>query len=224
MRELEARFPCPVCLGVTMEKARVGTDRGLLLDHCGRCGGVWFEAGELLQLRQRGASSFWKAITPRSDAFRMQCHSCHSFIGRNDPTCGACGWTNRLDCPLCQQRMERGTHQGITLDSCRSCKGVWFDHHELASIWSLELDTSLRRRGQRFGGTAAEGSGALLEVLAFNPWLAYGAADAAGHLLAGSASMLSHAPEGAAVMVEAAGEAASGVFETIVEIINGLFS
>ena len=130
---------------------------------------------------------------------------------------------NRLDCPLCQQPMQRGTHQGLTLDSCTSCKGVWFDHHELSSIWSLHLDRSLRRHDPPLH-RMADGSGALLEVLAFNPWLAYGAADAAGQLLAGGASMLSHAPEGAAVVVEAAGEAASGVFETIVEIINGLFS
>ena len=223
MREMEARYPCPVCLGVTMEKARVGTDGGLLLDHCRRCGGVWFEAGELLLLRQRGAALFWRAIAPRSDAFRMQCHSCQSFIDRNDTKCATCGWMNRLDCPLCQQPMQRGTHQGLTLDSCTSCKGVWFDHHELSSIWSLHLDRSLRRHDPPLH-RMADGSGALLEVLAFNPWLAYGAADAAGQLLAGGASMLSHAPEGAAVVVEAAGEAASGVFETIVEIINGLFS
>ena len=224
MRELEARYPCPVCLGVSMEKARVGAQGGLLLDHCRRCGGVWFDAGELLRLREQGAASFWKAVTPRSDLFRMQCHSCQSFIDRNEASCASCGWANRLDCPLCQKRMDRATHQGLVLDSCRSCKGVWFDHHELASIWSLELDTSLRKRGGQLRGVAADGSGALLEVLAFNPWLAYGAADAAGHLLEGSASLLAHAPEGAAFVVEAAGEAASGVFDTIVEIISEMFS
>ena len=47
MRELEARYPCPVCLGVAMTKTPIGRDGALVLDHCARCGGVWFDAGEL---------------------------------------------------------------------------------------------------------------------------------------------------------------------------------
>jgi len=89
MPELEIRYPCPVCLGVMMEKTpigrvAVGQRKTLLVDHCGRCGGVWFEAGEVQLLRDSDAKQLWEAIVPREETFRMQCHGCHAFIDRND--------------------------------------------------------------------------------------------------------------------------------------------
>ena len=67
MTELEARYPCPVCLGVQMVKTPVrptrrGQSGGVLLDHCERCGGVWFEAGEVQQMRQLRPELLWRAI------------------------------------------------------------------------------------------------------------------------------------------------------------------
>ena len=55
----ETRWPCPVCLGVKMEKTVVGKGEGgpdsLTLDHCARCGGMWFELGEVQRLELRAA-------------------------------------------------------------------------------------------------------------------------------------------------------------------------
>jgi hypothetical protein len=64
----------------------------------------------------------------------------------------------------------------------------------------------------------------LLDVLAYNPWLAFEGAHLAGHAIAASADALSSAPEVAGVVVEATGEAAAGVFEAILEFLGGLFS
>src|SRR5436853_562362 len=46
---LESKMPCPVCLGVTMTKVTLGAGgkNALTLDHCGRCGGIWFDGGDL---------------------------------------------------------------------------------------------------------------------------------------------------------------------------------
>ena len=223
MRELEARYPCPVCLGVTLTKTPIGRDGALVLDHCARCGGVWFDAGELQRLRAKRADLLWKAIARRDEAFRMACHSCHAFMDRNAPRCEACGWKNVLDCPVCAQPMQAATQHGVKLDACRSCKGVWFDHEELMAIWRLELSSSLRRHELATPGAGETGALVVLEALTYSPWLALEGVHVAGHVLDASASALAHAPEAVGGMVEVAGEAASGVFAAIVEIISGLF-
>ena len=42
---IETKLPCPVCL-IMMDKAQVKGRGGVLtLDHCSRCGGVWFGRG-----------------------------------------------------------------------------------------------------------------------------------------------------------------------------------
>jgi Zn-finger nucleic acid-binding protein len=249
MTKLEARFPCPVCLGVTMNKTSIGEPLGvtpinrarssrvtvnrvgpgsepLMLDHCTRCGGVWFEAGEVQRLRMLRADMFWTAVKPRSEQFRMQCHDCHGFIDRNAETCATCGWKNVLDCPLCLQPMKTATHAGVKLDACSSCKGVWFDHEELASIWRKEFTSSMQKRsGQSGSGLAASDMGAyvVLDALSYSPWLAFEGIRLAGHVVAGSAEALSHAPQVAGAVVDAAGDAASGVFEILMDIIGSLF-
>lgn len=230
MPELEIRYPCPVCLGVMMEKTpigrvAIGQRKTLLLDHCGRCGGVWFEAGEVQLLRDSDAKQLWEAVVPREETFRMQCHGCHGFIDRSDESCASCGWHNALACPVCQRPMETATHEGVKLDACRSCKGVWFDHDELSFIWRLELSTSIQRHQNQPGGLAG-GDGALVvaDALMYSPWLVFQGAHMAGHAAAVSVEALTHAPEAIAGVAEVAGEAAGGVFMTIIEILGDLFS
>lgn len=35
-----------------------------------------------------------------------------------------------LQCPKCQHGMEEITHEGITIDRCTNCQGLWFDDDE----------------------------------------------------------------------------------------------
>jgi len=223
-RKLDARYPCPVCLGVNLRKTHVGgADDPLVLDHCERCGGVWFELGEVQQLRRAKPQALWSRIAQRAEPHRMHCHSCHTLMGRHDEKCAACGWNNRLSCPVCETPMEHARHADIRLDACRDCKGVWFDHDELAAIWNESFGRALERhRGSR---VAESGDGAffLMEALAYDPFVMIYGAHAAGHVLSAGAQVLSQAPEALGGAVEAAGEVAGSVFETIVEIISGLF-
>jgi Zn-finger nucleic acid-binding protein len=220
-RPLEVRYPCPVCLGVQLAKQPIGDD--LVLDHCERCGGVWFELGEVQSLRRVRPHALWARIAQRTEPHRMACHDCHAPMGRHDVRCAACDWNNRLDCPVCQQPMDHASHAGIRLDVCRHCKGVWFDHDELATIWNRSFGEALEgKQGARAAG-AGEGAFSLVEVLAYDPFLMFYGAHAAGHVLGASVEVMSHAPGAIAGAAEAAGEVAGGVFETIVEIIAGLF-
>lgn len=219
----ETRWPCPVCLGVKMEKTTVGTradgSAALTLDHCARCGGMWFELGEVQRLSFERPESLWSRIPVRDEPHRAQCHSCRALLDRDAPECAGCGAKTRLDCPACGTRMLLVREKALTLDVCKRCKGVWFDHHELDEIWKLERGRFVVKREK--GGKLArrkgdEGTDVLFETLFWTPDLVFLGAHAAGHGVAAAA-------EAAPGALDAVGEAAGSVFETIVEIVAGVF-
>ncbi len=82
-RTILFRSNCPVCLGAKMYKLKLETKGDLLLDFCKRCGGIWFDYGEVKQLRSLGSKILFNKIVINKSAHRMQCHSCHTFIDRN---------------------------------------------------------------------------------------------------------------------------------------------
>ncbi len=45
-----------------------------------------------------------------------------------------------MNCPVCEDRMKEVDRNGVTLDVCPSCKGVWLDKGELEKL--LELSVS----------------------------------------------------------------------------------
>lgn len=234
MAELAPRLPCPVCLGVVMERVEVGPAGALQVDHCRRCGGAWLEHGEVQRLRASGAAELWKRVEKRSHPFRMRCHDCHAPLERADEECPACGWSNVLDCPACDRPMRVESHAGLRLDVCRDCRGVWFDHHELGAVWGASFDQALQRRSLGRGGSVASageaGGAVLLDTLFYAPELAFYGVHAAGHAAAGAAEaagrlpeLAGAAPEAAAAAFEAVGEASGSVFEVIVSVIGEIF-
>ena len=233
MPELAPRLPCPVCLGVVMEKIPIGTEAAVVeIDHCRRCGGAWLEYGEVARLRAHPAAALWGRIARRDEEAATPCHDCHAPFARGLPACPVCGWRNLLDCPACDRPMVRESREGLHLDVCRACKGVWFDHHELDVVWSQQAALALGRRPAaaplaRTGETAGD---VLLDVLWFAPDLAVYGAIGAAHAASGIAQAATHlpelagaAPEVAIGAVEAASEAAGGVFDVIVGILEGIF-
>jgi Zn-finger nucleic acid-binding protein len=223
-RTLEARYPCPVCLGATMKKVRLVDKSGaLVLDYCGRCGGMWFELGEVQRLRKHAPDALWSSIERRAEAHRMQCHDCQAVIDRNCAECPACGWKNLLRCPACDRVMQPQLHEGLRLDVCQKCRGVWFDHVELEAIWRAALEPRSASVAGR-GGRAADIGASVGEVLFWSPDLLFYGAHASGVVIEGAASALSNAPQALGGAAEAVGDAAGSVFEAIVEIIGGIFS
>lgn len=234
MTDLSPRLPCPVCLGTTMEKVQVGPRRGVEVDRCRRCGGIWLEHGEVQQLRALPKGEVWKHVEPSRETFSMRCHDCHALLDRAEEKCPSCGWQNVLECPSCARPMKTEAHAGLRLDVCRHCKGIWFDRHELEEIWGASFDRSLQKRnlsrGDAVAGAADATGDVLFTALFFAPDLVFYGARAAGHAAAASADAISHlpaalasTPEMASSAFEAVGEAAGSVFETIFEIIAGLF-
>jgi Zn-finger nucleic acid-binding protein len=227
MLEAEFRHPCPVCLGVKLSKLRIVTDAYLVLDRCERCGGVWFDAGEVTRLRTLRPEAAWQKVALAADAFRMQCHSCQAIMDRNAEHCPACRWRNQVDCPACGRPMERREVQGLHLDFCRACRGVWFDRIELAEIWNLHLDASSKRKSAALqeAATLAAGVGEVAaEVVFWNPELLVVGGRALGHGAKAAAELAGQAPEVLGAAVEAGGNLAGSVFEAIADIIGGIFN
>jgi Zn-finger nucleic acid-binding protein len=208
-----------------MEKLQLsGHAGGLVLDHCPRCGGVWFARGEVQQLTRHAPADLWRLVPPRRSAPKPPCHGCHTPLERDAARCEVCGRKNELACPVCEKTLARRQHERLTLDVCASCRGVWFDHAELRSVWSLSAEITARR-GSGAGTVAGD---LLLHSLYWAPNAVFYTADAAAHglgSLAGAAANIS--PEGAAEAAmgaaEAVGGAAEGVFATIMEILASLF-
>lgn len=228
MREMEVRFPCPVCLGARMEKTRVGARGELVLDSCRRCGGIWFELGEVQRLKRLRPQTLWDRVGLRDTPVVAQCHECHAPLDRNAARCGACNRPNSIACPACDRTMDAQTEHGLRLDVCRDCKGVWFDHVELAAIWTLALERTahLRPSARRAGpGHMGVDSGAIIlaDALAYSPELVVYGARAAGYAVATSAEALANAPEAAASFMGGVAEAAASVFEAVLGIIGDMF-
>jgi Zn-finger nucleic acid-binding protein len=222
----EARLPCPICIGVQMEKIALGrAGKRLLLDHCARCGGVWFEKGEPQRLAGHSPSELWKLIPPRAHIIRPPCHGCGAPLSRDDHECTVCSRANDLMCPACDTKNVRVLVDGITLDVCERCKGVWFDHEELRSIWKLKLTEIVRNRP---APGVADGNTLLVESLIWAPDLVlYGSYAAASGLTHG-VDAVSNVDAGGAVeagsgVLGALGEAGESVFDAIAGILGGLF-
>ncbi|HEX4914079.1 MAG TPA: zf-TFIIB domain-containing protein [Vicinamibacterales bacterium] len=209
---LETRWPCPVCVGVMMEKTRIdaGT-RSITLDYCPRCGGLWFDRGEVGQLSAQRHNAVHHLIIDPAKRVNPPCQGCGTPLDRNEEKCRVCRRRNVLACPVCDETMERRAHSGLVLDLCKRCHGVWFDNAELSAIWQLKLAEArgLTRRGGRGSEAAAIGGDVLLNAMFWTPDLVLYGGMAAGHA-AGAA-------------VEVVGSAAGGVFEAVMEIIAGLF-
>lgn len=223
MARVETRLHCPVCLGIKMEKAKLGRGKSqLVLDHCGRCGGVWFELGEVQRLRSHQPELLWQRVPRRDYEPRVACHACHAPMSRTTNVCAACGHDHRLQCPHCRKPMQVAQQQGLSLDVCKHCKGVWFDHAELAAIWQIELNTAMQNRAAVVPGAVADGGGVLLEALWWSPDLMFFGAHAAGHALGAAGHVVAEAPGLIAAAGEVVADAAGAVFEAIVALLEGL--
>jgi len=226
MPKLEERLPCPVCLGVKMQKLTF--PRGdLVIDYCQRCDGIWFDRGEVQRIGTYKPQALWRKITPKAEAFHMQCHDCYGMMERNAEKCPDCEWKNVIDCPKCSKPMKPVQYQNLKLDVCKHCRGVWFDAIELSEIWNLKFDELAQKR-RSLGGKeiADEGAAIFLDALIWAPDLVFEGADAVIHAGGSILESAADLPIGdlAESAVEATGELAGNVFEAIAEIIGDILS
>jgi MFS transporter, PAT family, beta-lactamase induction signal transducer AmpG len=62
-------------------------------------------------------------------------------------------WSGAIRCPKCRADMEQINYEGVEVDRCRHCKGLWFDAGEIQSLAdknaAAELDTGEVAVGQQ---------------------------------------------------------------------------
>jgi Zn-finger nucleic acid-binding protein len=215
MPERPLRLECPVCLGVRLATKRIADDSPLEIDHCPRCGGVWFDHGEADELRRLGTPRKLRTHVPLLRGHqRMACRGCEARIQRAAAVCDGCGHKNVIDCPVCDRPMERETSTGLRLDICRSCRGAWFDNDQLRAIWSSQLPAVSQQ---------SHGVG-VWDI----PYIDLDGADIGSGLELGNAfdaipDAAGGVFDGAVSLIEAGGDAAGAVFEVIGSILEFLF-
>jgi len=66
--------------------------------------------------------------------------------------------THTLQCPKCRHGMDEITFEGITIDRCTHCQGLWFDEDEAHRLKKLKdshiLDTGDPAEGQKYDSRA----------------------------------------------------------------------
>jgi Zn-finger nucleic acid-binding protein len=107
--------------------------RGVVVDHCGGCGGHWFDRGELSAWIEGigGDPEYLLDIAPEADPRR--CRYCGGE-DHGDGVCSVCGKAVALCCPRDGTDLLIVEEQGVQVDVCLKCHGIWFDGDELASI------------------------------------------------------------------------------------------
>ena len=99
---------CPRCMSPMV----LLTKKNIELDACPQCMGIWFDKDELDKITD-GCTSFEGLIfTAKS-------------LGR------------KLSCPSCSKKMNFYTVEGVTVDFCQDCAGVWLDAGELSAIGGI---------------------------------------------------------------------------------------
>ncbi|MBM3497642.1 MAG: hypothetical protein FJX74_03120 [Armatimonadetes bacterium] len=113
----DAPRPCPRC-SVPLRTAK---SAAMALDMCTRCGGAFFDHGELPRLARDEPQAFRKLEALVEEVATED--------GRGEGPA--------LVCPGCAAPMERYQYaycSGILLDRCRACSGIWVDGGELGRI------------------------------------------------------------------------------------------
>lgn len=116
---------CPSC-NYTLQKFSVTTNEGgrFDVDHCGRCGGTWFDPYEINRIpfheivRLSGETVLPKKIT------------------KSKPT---------YLCPRCFQKLKRFTGEtmprGVRLLRCNNCHGIWATQKDLEEYKTHQIKT-----------------------------------------------------------------------------------
>ena len=140
-------FNCPVCEHTRMDKIKLSSNGDdFEIDYCIKCYGIWFDKGEVEKMYHLNANVLAEKVTLKSRIFKMKCHSCFNFMDRNSNNCQNCNWENIIDCPICKKPLDVSLNEGIKLDYCNNCMGVWFDNIELSTIWDKHQSQKIKQK------------------------------------------------------------------------------
>jgi len=109
---------CPDCSVAMSQKSFFG----VLLDTCEHCAGIFFDEGEVSQIRERGGVRAFDELDTM-----IQPEPGHVVSVQHDTR----------KCPACHDGMRRFRYlysSPVFLDSCDGCGGVWIENGELQQM------------------------------------------------------------------------------------------
>lgn len=167
---------CPNC-GQPLLTFELKHSRGILLDGCRTCKGIWVDDGELRALwkqvrSHQPDSGHEKPVRrphlPAIAAFltKVHCPVCDETNPATASTCWKCqavlkGRRGAMLCPHCGGRLLSQVWGELSLDRCQSCGGLWMTDQVLARL--LAQDPPPPPDAQSFSGRE-QARFALLEV------------------------------------------------------------
>ncbi|MCI0412423.1 zf-TFIIB domain-containing protein [bacterium] len=196
---------CPVCKS---DLRNLSVGKGVAIDFCPRCRGSWFDADELHRVYQdrNAASALLLPPLPNLKRDPVLCKQCETYHSRSEKYCPECKSPLPFLCPGCQKPLQSSHREGISLDCCHDCKGVWLDGGELTALFKYYSANIQNRATTSDAGVAA--ASVALDMFIWAPEL----------YIAATAQVLTHLPELASKgleiagdMPEIAGKAAEGV-------------
>ena len=95
------------------------TVRGVLVDHCAPCNGIWLDGGELDAL-ETGRRRPPEALSADERLETLEERS------RDVAVFGLC--------PRCQRQLVATALRGVEVDQCSACGGIYFDQGELPAV------------------------------------------------------------------------------------------
>lgn len=118
---------------------------GVEIDICSRCGGIWFDKGEISRISMR--SSFETrdssekiksalAVLRKRDVRGSLPQTHEGIISSNLKDSG------ETPCPACPRVLHTMDYEGVEIDVCSRCRGIWLDHGELEELMN-RFDTSV---------------------------------------------------------------------------------
>lgn len=122
----ESQKRCPDCHAALSEMKFTGSSE-LMVDHCPNCSGVWLDGGEARSLGNIAANPEDVKLRISREVWNLR------FKMQK---------TSALACPKCQTKSMHDfkTSEGVTVDLCDKCKGIWMDRGETARAAELEND------------------------------------------------------------------------------------
>jgi Zn-finger nucleic acid-binding protein len=109
-----------------MKKAKLS---GVLVDRCENCRSIWLDAGELQMLcKGKGKEDLELTVEARQEVYQEN----KRLV------------TSTSMCPKCQKEpLKTYRLNGIELDRCSNCKGIFFDWGELDKVMEREKNSGI---------------------------------------------------------------------------------
>ena len=165
----QAPMMCPSC-SVPLFEFEYPHSPGVRLDACPQCKGTWADNGELKAIYVRLTGIQHREDTADVDARRsgrqavglLQSRPCPHCRRNNASAARSClGCGRELPhavtpvCPNCDVALSRLSFQGLSLEVCPDCTGVWLDAGELSALADctpeqlrqVQNDSAAKRQG-----------------------------------------------------------------------------